>query len=76
MHDILNDIEKLKEIQEAVDNFSRQTVKSMIDNIIKEKLDIVEKYEQTENPEVNDILNKTTIVEDIFGKNVANKYNV
>lgn len=76
MHDILNDIEKLKEIQEAVDNFSRQTVKSMIDDIIKEKLDIVEKYEQTENPEVNDILNKTTIVEDIFGKNVANKYNV
>ena len=76
MHDILNDIEKLKEIQEAVDNFSRQTVKSMIDDIIKEKLDIVEKYEQTENPEINDILNKTTIVEDIFGKNVANKYNV
>lgn len=76
MHDILNDIEKLKEIQEAVDNFSRQTVKSMIDDIIKEKLDIVEKYEQTENPEINDILNKTTIVEDIFGKSVANKYNV
>ena len=76
MHDILNDIEKLKKIQEAVDNFSRQTVKSMIDDIIKEKLDIVEKYEQTENPEINDILNKTTIVEDIFGKNVANKYNV
>lgn len=76
MHDILNDIEKLKEIQEAVDNFSRQTVKSMIDDIIKEKLDIVEKYEQTENSEINDILNKTTIVEDIFGKSVANKYNV
>ena len=48
MNDILKDIEKLKEIQAVCEYFSRETIVSYLEDMIKEKQKIVKDFEKKE----------------------------
>ena len=48
MNDILKDIEKLKEIQAISEYFSRETIISYLEDMIKEKQKIVKDFEKKE----------------------------
>lgn len=48
MNDILKDIEKLKEIQAICEYFSRETIVSYLEDMIKEKQKIVKDFEKKE----------------------------
>ena len=48
MNDILKDIEKLKEIQAVCEYFSRDTIVSYLEDMIKEKQKIVKDFEKKE----------------------------
>tara|TARA_R100001015_G_C4533513_1_gene99284 strand:- start:382 stop:561 length:180 start_codon:yes stop_codon:yes gene_type:complete len=48
MNDILKDIEKLKEIQAICEYFSRETIVSHLEDMIKEKQKIVKDFEKKE----------------------------
>lgn len=46
MHEIIDDIYKLKLIQNSVDMYSRETIKSLIQDVIESKEKIVSDYEK------------------------------
>ena len=48
MNDILKDIEKLKELQAISEYFSRETIISYLEDMIKEKQKIVKDFEKKE----------------------------
>lgn len=47
MHEIIDDIYKLKLIQNSVDMYSRETIKSLIQDVIESKEKIVSDYEKS-----------------------------
>lgn len=47
MHEIIDDIYKLKLIQNSVDMYSRETIKSLIQDFIDAKEKIVSDYEKS-----------------------------
>lgn len=47
MNDVLKDIEKLKEIQAICEYFSKDTIISYLEDMIKEKESIIHNFEKT-----------------------------